>query len=619
MADPPTSEVRGAQFGKYKVVRKLGEGAFGAVYEAVLPGLHGFAKRVAVKKLRASVVANDPAFVQSMVNEARIGGLLHHGNIVDVFEFDQVGEHYYLAMEFVEGLTLDEIVHICRHNETLLPRFATLKIGADVCRGLHYAHQFRDVDGQPLNLVHRDLKPSNIIVNIEGTAKILDFGIAKAASNLYNTTSTSVSKGTPRYMSPEQMMAEGPLTHRSDIFSMGAVLFEVITGRVLFDAPSLPALALKIVGEVPQEDLDDAENALPGSGDVLRQALERRPEDRFEDAQAMANALLELSHKYPAQADMAEVVSRLLPSREQGANPEIVSVAELNLATNATTSGVLPPLSEPRHIPPPSPTSAGWDRFTEVFDTVATGSAAAAAFEGDDEATRALVGMRGAVGGVVGATEEKVPGLAQLETPEPEPSRRWIWGVGAVAVLLVVAVGVGVMMGRSPRGNASAEEDLKEAVIDGVFGAASEPATDVSTHEEPVSNPVEPVSAHEEPATEVSDPEEPPAGLEAPPAPVEEATLSDHQEPETPPPPVVEARPGKVSIRSKPWAQIYVDGTLVKESVILKDHDVPGGTHQIRLVCPDHGSAEKVFTVDIDGQNVGLGCWDFTADAPCGG
>ena len=600
MADSLTSDVRGARFGKYRIVRKLGEGAFGAVYEAVLPGLHGFAKRVAVKKLRASVVANDPAFVQSMVNEARIGGLLHHGNIVDVFEFEQVDEHYYLAMEFVEGLTLDEIVHICRHNETLLPRFATLKIGTDVCRGLHYAHQFRDVDGQPLNLVHRDLKPSNIIVNVEGTAKILDFGIAKAASNLYNTTSTSVSKGTPRYMSPEQMMAEGPLTHRSDIFSMGAVLFEVITGRVLFDAPSLPALALKIVGEVPQEDLDDAETALPGSGDVLRRALERRPEDRFEDAQDMANALLALSHKYPAQADMAEVVSRLLPSRDLSASQVIVNSAELNLATHATTDGVLPPLSEQRHIPPPSPSSAGWDRFTEVFDTVATASNGpdTGMFGGEDEATRALQGMRQAVEERDDATAQEVPGLAGLDSTgsTPPPSRKWLWGV-AVVVLLALAVGVGVMVGRQPPAEPAGEEPTA--------------AVTNETEPEAVTAPIPP-PGEVEPVTEAV-----PVEPDVTPAPVEEVTAAP--EPETPPPPAPEARPGKVSIRCKPWSQIFVDGTLVKESVILKDHDVAGGRHEIRLVCPDHGNAEKVFSVDIDGQNVGLGCWDFTADAPCGG
>lgn len=134
----------GAQVGKYRVVRRLGEGAFGAVYEALLPGPMGFTKRVAIKKIRSSLVRQDPRFVQSMINEARIGGLLHHANIVDVLEFDQVGERYFIAMEFVDGPTLAQALEACKTHKVLLPRFAMVDIAMQICRGLHYAHTFRD-------------------------------------------------------------------------------------------------------------------------------------------------------------------------------------------------------------------------------------------------------------------------------------------------------------------------------------------------------------------------------------------------------------------------------------------------------------------------------------------
>ncbi|MDP7114128.1 MAG: serine/threonine-protein kinase, partial [Myxococcota bacterium] len=323
----------GAKFGKYRIVRKLGEGAFGAVYEAVLPGPMGFTKRLAIKKLRSYLVADDPTFVQSMVNEARIGGLLHHDNIVDVVEFDQVDENYYIAMEFVDGLTLTEVVDICRSRQALLPRFATLKLAIDVCRGLHYAHEFRGADGKSLNLVHRDLKPSNIIVNDAGTAKVLDFGIAKAASNLFNTTASAMSKGTPRYMSPEQISCEGPLDRRSDLFSLGAVLFELVTGRVLFDSESLPGLALKIVGGLPEKDLDEAEVAFPGTREILAKALQKDREERFVDAQEVATALMGLSQQSPPQADMGEVIKRLIPARDLSRSISVKSTGDLNLAT----------------------------------------------------------------------------------------------------------------------------------------------------------------------------------------------------------------------------------------------------------------------------------------------
>jgi serine/threonine-protein kinase len=263
----------GAQFGKYRIVRKIGEGAFGSVYEALLPGPMGFAKRVAIKRIRPTVVQDDPKFVQSMINEARIGGLLHHANIVDIFEFGQEGPHYYLAMEFVDGATLDGIMRLCSKRRVLLPRFAVVDLAMQVCRGLHYAHSFRDPGGQRLELIHRDMKPSNVMVDREGTAKICDFGIAKAASNLYKTTTEGFVKGTPRYMSPEQITGQGELTVRSDVFSLGVVLFEVITGRGLFSADSLISLMHKILEADLVQPLDEAEAAFPGSADLLRQAL----------------------------------------------------------------------------------------------------------------------------------------------------------------------------------------------------------------------------------------------------------------------------------------------------------------------------------------------------------
>ncbi|MDP7114075.1 MAG: serine/threonine-protein kinase, partial [Myxococcota bacterium] len=332
-------------------------------YEAQLPGPRGFTKRVAIKRIRASVIDEDPRFVQSMVNEARIGGLLHHANIVDILEFGRLDEHWYIAMEFVDGPTLADVVVQCREHGVLLPRFAILDLALQICRGLQYAHELDGPNGRPLGLVHRDLKPSNIILDRAGTAKILDFGIAKAASNLFATTAANQVKGTPRYMAPEQVTGEAELSPRTDLFTLGAVLFEVITGRVLFDASTMPALVHKIMYVDLGRDLDLAENAFPGSGDLLTRMLAKEPDDRYPSAASVAADLRTLGHSYPPMADMSEVIGRLISEVKLPTGTTVRSLGELDddYADESAATVRAEHLPERTPPPPPSPSSAGWE------------------------------------------------------------------------------------------------------------------------------------------------------------------------------------------------------------------------------------------------------------------
>ncbi len=358
---------RGVAFGKYRLLRQLGEGAFGTVYEAILPGPMGFAKRVAVKTLRSGVFGAKDKIAEALVNEARIGGLLHHGNIVDILELGQVDGQYYMAMEFVDGPTLTEVIHACRMGTTLLPRFAVLAIGSDLCRGLHHAHGLRNLDGKPLRLVHRDVKPSNIILDAEGRAKILDFGIAKAATNLYQTTTSAVIKGTPRYMSPEQVECK-PLDGRADMFSAAVVLYEMITNHLLFTADEMPGLLHQILFRDLTQSIERAETTMPGCGDILAKALARNPDHRQASAGQLADELTALSRDYPASATMGEVVARLM--NRVADDRSFAPVRPEDLADDSTHSmqETLDPY--PTGKPPDmaaAPDPALWDRFSTVF------------------------------------------------------------------------------------------------------------------------------------------------------------------------------------------------------------------------------------------------------------
>jgi serine/threonine protein kinase len=360
-------DLPGIPFGKYRILRKLGEGGVGCVYEAMLPGPLGFTKRVAIKRLRPAVVKHNPWLHEAMVNEALIGGLLHHDNIVDVLEFDRVGRHFYLAMEYVEGLTLGEIVRICRERAAVLPRFAVVKLAIDACRGLHHAHRRRGVDGRRMELVHRDLKPSNIMLSTGGATKILDFGIAKAASIPLDTTTIATVKGTPRYMSPEQITGRRDLGPQSDLFSLAVVLYEMVTLEPAYQEASLISLALRIVKENPAVLARRAERMVPGLGPILQRALAKDPTYRYASARAMAADLRRLSRRYPAEADMAEVIARLMPAAPRPHRQTVRSVEDID------RDAAIVPLRHPSldtcatPIEFPDPRSCDWQSFMDSF------------------------------------------------------------------------------------------------------------------------------------------------------------------------------------------------------------------------------------------------------------
>ncbi|MCP4868332.1 MAG: serine/threonine protein kinase [Proteobacteria bacterium] len=263
------------------------------VYRSEKSGPMGFATEVALKIVKRKA-GKRSEFVSLLTREAVIGGFLRHPNIVATLDFDQVDGHYYIAMEFVEGHTLEDLIKAANKSGRRFPPLLALDLLQQICRGLSYAHSLSDREGKRLDIIHRDIKPGNIMISNHGVAKITDFGIAKAAVETGVVTATNVVRGTPLYMSPEQATGR-PLDFRSDLFSVGLILYEMLTGKRLFEmkdiVSTMESIARAEIGESPA--VVDA--IVPGLGSILRRLLQLHPMARYDDAEEIEFEIAELS------------------------------------------------------------------------------------------------------------------------------------------------------------------------------------------------------------------------------------------------------------------------------------------------------------------------------------
>jgi serine/threonine-protein kinase len=274
-------------FGRYRLFERIGAGGMAEVFRAVASGPENFQRTLVIKRILPHL-SQDAAFVQMFIDEAKVSGLLSHPNLVQIFEFGKVDECFFIAMEHVHGRTLAATQKAVFQQNRVIPVPAATEIARQLCGGLDYAHSLRTADGQSLGIVHRDITPANLMLSFHGTVKILDFGIARVADGLRHTqTQVGALKGKVAYMSPEQIQLH-PVDHRSDIFSLGTVLHEMLAGRRLFRADT-DIRSSRMVLEMPIQAPSLFNAAVPPALDrIVLQALARDVEARYQTAAAMA-------------------------------------------------------------------------------------------------------------------------------------------------------------------------------------------------------------------------------------------------------------------------------------------------------------------------------------------
>ncbi|GMT96047.1 hypothetical protein KH5H1_01660 [Corallococcus caeni] len=610
--DPSVTLEAGTHVGKYVVRRKLAEGGMAEIFLCTARGPEGFEKEVVIKRVRA-FLASDPDFVQMFIAEARLASRLNHANVVQIFDFDKHEDTYYLAMEYVRGCSLWELRKRSKEAMTPMPPVLVAHIGAEVARGLHYAHRLR-VNGELLNLVHRDVTPHNVLVSYDGAVKLTDFGIAKAGNKL---TNPGVLKGKFAYMSPEQARGES-VDVRTDVFALGVVLWELLTGGRLFQGDSEIAV-LRAVQEstiVPPARLNP--DVPPDLDAVICRALERDLSKRFQTAGELERALAQCVLNHARSVDDTDVgafVRRLFPVA--ASNQALPALPERTALEDGALPqpGAEPPPREPTAVMPSREHASGAKRSGSPDEdrhgttlVLSHDDRAADAANGRPpqptprmppqslgrEAPLAPQGRRAGsreVPAVLASPSHDGAGDREVETvsaTEPGPAvapnrKRALWA-GAAAVGLAGVMGV-LAVARSHSGARDA-------------GQGSPPAPQASA---PVTTPP-PATATVPPATDAIDAElegqRREAALASPPAtgPAAPATTPAADTATALPAADPAKAMGSLQVKANPYATVFLSGKRLGDVQGRATYKLPAGTYTLTF---RHPSGEKTFTVVV--------------------
>ncbi len=323
-----------AQHGRYKIIRRVADGGMAEIFLATQLGREGFAKPIILKRIHSTIYA-DPQFRNMFIDEAHISMSLSHSNIAQVLDLGVSAGRYFLALELVDGWDLGRVLHRAATAGVRLPRELALHVTAEVCRALAYAHA--KAEGQtPLGIVHRDVSPHNILLSDQGEVKLTDFGIAKAM-NKREHTGTGVVKGKVAFMSPEQAMGK-PIDQRSDLFSVGTVLYLMVTRSRPFEGPSDLETLLRVQKGDFRPPEETAPDLPPEVAAVVARAMRKEPGERYQSADEMlgdVERVLRTAFRPVGQTELKRWLTEL--SARDGVPPISQSTATPARATSTRT------------------------------------------------------------------------------------------------------------------------------------------------------------------------------------------------------------------------------------------------------------------------------------------
>jgi serine/threonine protein kinase len=359
-------------FGKYYLLERINVGGMAEVFKAKTVGVEGFERVVALKRILPSI-AEDEEFITMFIDEAKIAVQLQHANIAQIFDLGKVDDSYFIALEYVNGRDLRGIFDDLKKQGQVMPMPQVCHVIMQLCEGLDYAHNKRDTQGRDLNLVHRDVSPQNVLIGYEGEVKLIDFGIAKAAGKA-SKTQAGILKGKFGYMSPEQVRGL-PIDRRSDIFALGIVLYEMLTGERLFIGESDFSTLEKVrnVEIIPPSSFNsDIPDKLER---IVLKALEKNVEDRYQNAIDLHDDLQMFMHsvgQFASRKDLSAWMKRTFSDEmpQAGESAEFEEVEEIEDVELLHTAGEKPTGAGPA-LAGSDDEEFGWDeeeRETQIFD-----------------------------------------------------------------------------------------------------------------------------------------------------------------------------------------------------------------------------------------------------------